>query len=130
MRNNFIATLADAAADNPKIWLLAGDLGYSVLEPFAARFPNRYLNMGVAEQNMVSVAAGLARTGLKPWVYSIAPFLYARPYEQIRTQPDEQLLLLRHSGWDWTDQALAADGAQARVLGHAFDGDLALVRFY
>ena len=44
----------------------------------------RFINAGVAEQNMVSVAAGLARTGLRPWVYSIAPFVYARPFEQIR----------------------------------------------
>ena len=45
---------------------------------------SRFINAGVAEQNMVSVAAGLARSGLRPWVYSIAPFVYARPFEQIR----------------------------------------------
>ena len=44
----------------------------------------RFINAGVAEQNMVSVAAGLARSGMRPWVYSIAPFIYARPFEQIR----------------------------------------------
>jgi hypothetical protein len=50
-------------------------------------------------------------------------------YEQLRERGGEQLFVLRHTGWDWTDQALAADGAQVRVIGHAFDGDLALVTF-
>jgi hypothetical protein len=51
------------------------------------------------------------------------------PYEQLRERSGEQLFVLRHTGWDWTDQALAADGAQVHVIGHAFDGDLALVTF-
>jgi hypothetical protein len=50
-------------------------------------------------------------------------------YEDLRTQPGEQLFVLRHTGWDWTDQAFAADGAQVRLIGHAFDGDVALVTF-
>lgn len=54
------------------------------LEPLRDALGNRFINAGVAEQNMVSVAAGLARGGMRPWVYSIAPFLYARPFEQIR----------------------------------------------
>src|SRR6267142_788824 len=84
MRNNFIATLADVAAENPKIWLLSGDLGYSVLEPFAARFPDRYLNMGVAEQNMAGVAAGIALSGNMVFIYSIGNFPTLRCLEQIR----------------------------------------------
>ncbi len=63
---------------------LTGDLGYKALEPLRASLGARFINAGVAEQNMVSVAAGLARGGLRPWVYSIAPFAYARPFEQIR----------------------------------------------
>jgi len=54
------------------------------LEPLRDVAKERFINAGIAEQNMVSVAAGLARTGLRPWVYSIAPFLYARAFEQIR----------------------------------------------
>jgi hypothetical protein len=50
-------------------------------------------------------------------------------YEQVRTLRGEQLFVLRHTGWDWTDQAFAADGTQVRIIGHAFDGDLALVTF-
>jgi transketolase len=63
---------------------LTGDLGFKALEPLRDVLRERFINAGVAEQNMVSVAAGLARSGLRPWVYSIAPFVYARPFEQIR----------------------------------------------
>ena len=59
-------------------------MGYQALEPLRESLGERFINAGVAEQNMVSVAAGLAKTGLQPWVYSIAPFVYARPFEQIR----------------------------------------------
>ena len=63
---------------------LTGDLGFRALEPLRDELGERFVNAGVAEQNMVSVAAGLASQGLAAWVYSIAPFCYARPYEQIR----------------------------------------------
>ena len=84
MRTAFIDTLCQLAAEDERIWLLTGDLGYSVLERFATRFPERYVNVGVAEQNMVGVAAGLARCGKMPWVYSIANFPTFRCLEQIR----------------------------------------------
>lgn len=84
MRNNFITTLAEVAETNPKIWLLCGDLGYSVLEPFAARFPERYINIGVAEQNMAGVAAGIALSGNTVFIYSIGNFPTLRCLEQIR----------------------------------------------
>jgi len=63
---------------------LTGDLGFMALEPLQVALGKRFLNAGVAEQNMVSVAAAMAREGLDTWVYSIAPFCYARPFEQIR----------------------------------------------
>lgn len=63
---------------------LTGDLGFRALEPLRDAMGRRFINAGVAEQNMVSVAAGLARQALRPWVYSIAPFIFARPFEQIR----------------------------------------------
>jgi transketolase len=68
----------------PEFVFLTGDLGYKALEPLRDALGPRFINAGVSEQNMVSVAAGLARSGLRPWTYSIAPFLYARPFEQIR----------------------------------------------
>jgi transketolase len=84
MRTTFIETLLQEAERDERIWLLTADLGYSVLEPFAARFTDRYVNVGVAEQNLIGVAAGLAHSGLRPFVYSIANFPTLRCFEQIR----------------------------------------------
>ena len=63
---------------------LTGDVGFMALEPLRDAAKERFINAGIAEQNMISVAAGMACAGLRPWVYSIAPFLYARAFEQIR----------------------------------------------
>ena len=84
MRTAFIKSLIEMAERDSRIWLLTGDLGYSVLEPFAAKFPGRYINVGVAEQNMAGVAAGLALSGKKVFTYSIANFAVTRCLEQIR----------------------------------------------
>lgn len=84
MRTTFIESLSEAASENPDIWLLCGDLGYSVLEPFAAKFPDRYLNVGVAEQNMAGIAAGIALSGKTVFIYSIGNFPTLRCLEQLR----------------------------------------------
>lgn len=84
MRNAFIKSLIEEARKDESIWLLNGDIGYSVLEGFATEFPNRYLNVGVAEQNMVGVAAGLALAGKRVFTYTIGNFSFMRCLEQIR----------------------------------------------
>lgn len=84
MRTTFIKTLSELAEQDERIWLLCGDLGYSVLEDFASKFPDRYLNVGVAEQNMTGIAAGLAMSGKTVFTYSIANFPTLRCLEQIR----------------------------------------------
>lgn len=63
---------------------LTGDLGFGALEPLRDAMGSKFINVGIAEQNMISVAAGMASQGTNVWVYSIAPFCYARPFEQIR----------------------------------------------
>jgi transketolase len=73
-----------ARAEKPDLVFLTGDLGFMALEPVRDRLGERFINCGVAEQNMVSVAAALAKEGFEVWVYSIAPFCYARAFEQIR----------------------------------------------
>jgi transketolase len=83
MRNELCRSLVSHAAD-PDFVFLTGDLGFMALEPLQQAAGPRFINVGVAEQNMISVASGLSWTGLRPWSYSIAPFVYARPYEQIR----------------------------------------------
>jgi transketolase len=84
MRTAFIEALCETAERDPRVWLVCGDLGYSVLEPFARRFPSRYVNAGVAEQNMTGVAAGLALAGKVVFTYSIANFPVMRCLEQVR----------------------------------------------
>ncbi len=84
MRQAFTKALVKASEKDKSIILLTGDLGFTVLEPFMEKFPKRFFNMGVSEQNMVGVAAGLALSGKKPFVYSIIPFAAMRPFEQIR----------------------------------------------
>jgi transketolase len=78
--------------------LLTGDLGYMALEPFRERFPQRFLNAGVAEQNMIGVATGLADAGFRPYAYSIAPFASLRPFEFIRNGPVVHKLPVRIVG--------------------------------
>jgi transketolase len=84
LRNAFIRTLKECAGANRNVWLLCADLGFSVLETFALQYPDRYVNVGVAEQNMTGVAAGLALSGKTVFTYSIANFPTIRCLEQIR----------------------------------------------
>lgn len=87
MRLEFVKTLLEMAERDARILLLTGDLGFLVLEPFRDRFPERFFNVGVAEQNMVGLATGLAEDGYVPFIYSIATFATLRPFEFIRNGP-------------------------------------------
>lgn len=84
MRKAFIKALLETAKNDKKIFLITGDLGFNILEEYSRRFPKQFLNIGVAEANMMTFAAGLSTMGFKPVVYSIATFVSMRPYEQIR----------------------------------------------
>jgi transketolase len=84
MRTAFIKEFEKQAELNEDIVVLVGDLGFSVFDEFRKKFPDRFFNMGIAEQNMMSVAAGLALNGKKVFVYSIIPFVTARCIEQIK----------------------------------------------
>ena len=88
MRNTFIDEIIKLARVNPQIVLIVGDLGYSVVEPFAEEFPDRFINAGVAEQNMTGLAAGMASEGYHVFTYSIANFPTFRCAEQIRNDVD------------------------------------------
>lgn len=98
MRKALIGTLVELAERDPRVLFLTADLGYTVVEPFAERFPDRFLNVGVAEQNMIGLATGLAEGGFIPYVYSIATFSALRPYEFIRNGPVLQNLPVRIIG--------------------------------
>jgi transketolase len=87
MRAAFVRTLVELAERDPRIILLTADLGYMALEPFSDKFPDRFFNVGVAEQNMVGLATGLGEAGFIPFVYSIVTFAALRSYEFIRNGP-------------------------------------------
>lgn len=84
MRQITIEAAHKIMRSNPKSYFLVGDLGYHAVEEIEKEFPTRFINAGVAEQNMIGMAAGLALNGNKVFVYSIIPFLTMRPFEQIR----------------------------------------------
>ena len=84
MRNHLIAELYELAQKDSKIYLMTGDLGYGVLNRFQERFPDRFVNAGISEQNMASVAAGMALEGNTVYLYSIGNFPGMRCLEQIR----------------------------------------------
>ena len=88
MRNHFIKKLTEEAKKNKNIFLIVGDLGFNVVEEFANSFPDRFLNSGIAEQNMMGMASGLASEGMHVFVYSIANFPTFRCAEQIRNDVD------------------------------------------
>ncbi len=83
MRNTLVQSLIKYK-DDPRFVMLVGDVGYRCMEPLRDILGDRFINCGIAEQNMIGVAAGLAKSGMRPWVYSISPFIYARAFEQIR----------------------------------------------
>jgi len=90
MRKRFGKIISDLAKKDDKIYLIVGDIGYRVFDDFRKCHPNRFFNLGICEQSMISVAAGMALEGLKPWVYTITPFLIERPFEQIKLDIDQQ----------------------------------------
>jgi transketolase len=85
MRDEFARAMVALFGQRNDLVFITGDVGYLAIEPIAEAYGERFVNAGIAEQNMVSLAAGLAHEGHLPWVYSIAPFVAFRPYEQIRT---------------------------------------------
>src|SRR5512142_1618395 len=86
MRDEFARAMVALVRRRSDLVFLTADVGYLALEGIAEACGERFINVGIAEQNLVSLAAGLAREGHLAWVYGIAPFVAFRPYEQIRTE--------------------------------------------
>ena len=105
MRKEFSRVIAELGRKDDRVVLLAGDFGYGVVDEFRESFPERFFNMGIGEQGMISVAAGLALEGMKPYVYTITPFLIERPFEQIKIGIDQQNTDVKLIGYaDYPDQ--------------------------
>ena len=90
MRRRFGKIIHELAKKDKKIILLVGDIGYGIFDDFKKEHPKRFFNLGICEQSLIGVASGLALEGLKPWVYTITPFLIERPFEQIKLDIDQQ----------------------------------------
>jgi len=90
MRRRFGEVITKLADENENIFVIVADIGYRVFDEFREKYPDRFINMGICEQSIVSVASGMALEGLQPWVYTITPFLIERPFEQIKLDIDQQ----------------------------------------
>ena len=100
MRRYFGKLLTQKAEEDEDIVVLIGDIGYGVYDDYKEKYPDRLYNLGIAEQSMIGVAAGMAMEGKKPYVYSITPFLIERPFEQIKLDIDQQNVKVVLIGYD------------------------------
>jgi len=91
MRKSFGQTIVKLGKKDPNLFLLTGDVEQEMTE-FKELFPDRFYNLGLCEQSIISMAAGMCLEGIRPVVYSITPFLLERPFEQIKLDIDEQNL--------------------------------------
>lgn len=90
MRRRFGEVITRLADEDDKIIIIVADIGYRVFDEFREKHPNRFINMGICEQSIIGAASGMALEGLKPWVYTITPFLIERPFEQVKLDIDQQ----------------------------------------
>tara|TARA_X000000950_G_C13875908_1_gene644821 strand:+ start:1391 stop:1882 length:492 start_codon:yes stop_codon:yes gene_type:complete len=99
MRRKFGKLINDIAKKDRKIVLLVGDIGYGIFDDFRKNHPKRFFNLGICEQSLIGAAAGMSLEGLKPWVYTITPFLIERPFEQIKLDIDQQKVNVKLVGF-------------------------------
>lgn len=117
MRREFGKFITEIAEKDNEVILIVGDIGYSIFDEFRMKFPERFLNLGVCEQSMISLASGIALEGLKPYVYTITPFLIERPFEQIKLDIDQQNVNVKLIGYaDYPTQGPTHSEIDARGL--------------
>jgi len=121
MRKEFGKFMVDIAGKDDAVYLLIADTGFSIFDEFKKKYPDRFLNIGICEQSLIGVAAGLALSGLKPYVYAISPFLLERPYEQVKLDIDQQNVNVKLIGYDnYPGQGPTHKCADKKVLMSAF----------
>ncbi len=122
MRDNFIRALTELTAEDPSVMLVTGDLGFGVLADFMERYPDNFLNAGVAEQNMTAVACGMAMAGARAYTYSIGNFPTLRCLEQLRND-------VCYHGADVTVVAVGGGFSYGQLgMSHFATEDLAILR--
>ncbi len=117
MRREFGKVLVELAAKDPYLYLVTGDTGHGIFDTYKAKFPGRYLNVGLCEQSMISMSAGMGLKGLHPVVYAITTFLMERPWEQVKIDVNEQQAKVMLVGYaDYPDFGPTHDAANMRGL--------------
>ena len=99
MRHEFGKVMVELAEQDDKIIILVGDIGHGIFDAFKEKFPNRFFNFGICEQSIISAASGMALEGLKPYVFTITPFLIERPFEQVKLDIDQQNVNVKLIGY-------------------------------
>jgi len=99
MRREFAKVIVELAEKDDRIILIVGDIGYRIFDEFRSKYPDRFFNFGLCEQSIISTASGMALEGLKPYVYTITPFLIERPFEQIKLDIDQQNVNVKLVGY-------------------------------
>jgi transketolase len=99
MRRRFGEVITRLADEDDDIYIIVADIGYRVFDDFREKYPDRFINLGICEQSIISVASGMALEGIKPWVYTITPFLIERPFEQIKLDIDQQNVNVKLVGY-------------------------------
>mgnify|MGYP001586220346 CR=1 FL=1 len=99
MRKEFGKVIVELAKKDNDIFLITGDYGHQIIDEFKEKFPERFINIGICEQSMIGVASGMALEGLKPYVYSITPFIIERPFEQVKLDIDQQNVNVKLIGY-------------------------------
>ena len=99
MRKTFGKVIVELAEKDKDIYVIVGDIGYNVFDEYRAKFSERFINIGLCEQSMLGVAAGMAMGGLKPWIYTITTFLIERPFEQLKLDIDQQKVNVKLVGY-------------------------------
>ncbi len=118
IRYTFAKWITEKAKEDNKIILLVGDIGYGLFDDYP---PMQFFNLGLCEQSMISVASGMALEGLKPYVYTITPFLIERPFEQIKIDIDQQNVNVKLIGYaDYPDQGITHAEIDAPYLMRMF----------
>lgn len=121
MRDSFKEWIFEKAIKDPSIVVVSVDNGFSVFKEFKAKFPDRFFNVGICEQAAVSMAAGLAIGGMRPYVFTITPFLLERAYEQIKIDIDSQNLLVTLVGyWDYSKEGITHTCLDEDALAYSF----------
>jgi transketolase len=99
MRREFARVIVELAEKDNRVILIVGDIGYLIFDEFRSKLPDRCCNFGLCEQSIISAASGMALEGLKPYVYTITPFLIERPFEQIKLDIDQQNVNVKLVGY-------------------------------